>query len=265
MGDVIYDFGMNNGDDVEYYLLKATKVVGVEANPALCRAVEQRFAEEIQSGKLVVLNVAIATDRDEGPVDFYVHKTNHVLSQLDVPDAEKMAEFERTQVRSKRPSGIIREHSQPRYVKVDLEGLDALVLRDIFDAGIRPPEVSAESHSIDVFACLANAGYKAFNLVDGWSVSEKYAAAQIDALEGPRTFSFKPHSAGPFGSDIRSEWQDPETFFQTLAAVGLGWKDIHASDLIEPAPPPGSLECMRRQAVALARQVVRGIRERGKR
>lgn len=33
---VIYDFGMNNGDDTEYYLLKGANVVGVDANLALC-------------------------------------------------------------------------------------------------------------------------------------------------------------------------------------------------------------------------------------
>ena len=44
---VIYDFGRNNGDDVEYYLLEADKVVGVEANPILCDEVRRRFPAEI--------------------------------------------------------------------------------------------------------------------------------------------------------------------------------------------------------------------------
>jgi hypothetical protein len=43
--EVIYDFGMNNGDDVEYYLLKAPRVVGVDANPGLCAEVRKRFAD----------------------------------------------------------------------------------------------------------------------------------------------------------------------------------------------------------------------------
>jgi len=32
---IIYDVGMNNGDDCEYYLTKGYRVVAVEANPAL--------------------------------------------------------------------------------------------------------------------------------------------------------------------------------------------------------------------------------------
>ena len=49
---VIYDFGMNNGDDVAYYLLKGHRVVGVEANSDLCAEVEERFAREIETGRL---------------------------------------------------------------------------------------------------------------------------------------------------------------------------------------------------------------------
>ncbi|QNP42750.1 FkbM family methyltransferase [Sphingomonas daechungensis] len=139
-GGVIYDFGMNNGDDVEYYLLKADKVVGVEANPALCKAVEERFAQEIAAGRLVVLNVALSTEDSGRSLDFYTHKTNHVLSQLAAPDLENAEEFERVEVLCRRPSEVIRDHGAPRYVKVDLEGMDGAVLREIFRAGIHPPK-----------------------------------------------------------------------------------------------------------------------------
>jgi hypothetical protein len=67
---VIYDFGMNNGDDVEYYLLKSARVVGVEANRSLCELVEQRFRKEIDNGRLVILNVALADSESAGPVAF---------------------------------------------------------------------------------------------------------------------------------------------------------------------------------------------------
>ena len=49
---VICDFGMNNGDNLPYYLLKAEKVVEVEANPKLCSLVEERFANHIRDGRL---------------------------------------------------------------------------------------------------------------------------------------------------------------------------------------------------------------------
>lgn len=258
-GGVIYDFGMNNGDDAEYYLLKGSKVVGVEANPALCRQVEQRFAAEIGEGRLVVLNCALS-GREAGTTDFFIHKENDVLSQLLVPDS--MGEFERIRVPCRNPVEIIREQGEARYIKVDLEGLDAEILRTVFAAGIRPPEISAESHTIDVFACLVEAGYKSFNLVDGESVPALYRDARIETPDGTRVFHFKPHSAGPFGVDIRSDWHDPEAFFHLLATVGLGWKDIHASDLIPAGPPPRLRTVLRREAASLAgrfAQAVSGI------
>ena len=62
---IIYDFGMNNGDDLAYYLKKGTKVVGVEANPELCTLAEKRFADEIQNGSLIVLNCILTTENTD--------------------------------------------------------------------------------------------------------------------------------------------------------------------------------------------------------
>ena len=248
--------------DVAYYLLKEHKVVGVEANPALCAEVEARFASEIADGRLVVLNCALSADDSAGQVDFYIHNGNHVLSQVDRPDAEVLGDFHSIRVEARSPVSIIREYGEPRYVKVDLEGFDVQVLRAIFAAGIHPPEISAESHSVDVFACLVEEGYRSFNLVEGWSVDRVYGDATIKTPAGPRRFRFRPHSAGPFGEDVGGEWEDPDSFLHTLAAAGLGWKDIHASDLIAPGPPPPFQAQMRREVTAITRKLVRGVRSR---
>lgn len=56
---VIYDFGMNNGDNIEYYLMKGLPVVAVEANKALCAKAETRFLDAISRGQLTILNVAL--------------------------------------------------------------------------------------------------------------------------------------------------------------------------------------------------------------
>jgi hypothetical protein len=82
---VIYDFGMNNGDDVEYYLLKAQRVVAVEANSALCEEATRRFSSAIADGRLTILNVALSDQETGEPVTFYLHRQHHVLSQLPRP------------------------------------------------------------------------------------------------------------------------------------------------------------------------------------
>ena len=44
---VIFDLGMNNGDDTAFYLNWGFNVVALEANPALCERAQKRFGELI--------------------------------------------------------------------------------------------------------------------------------------------------------------------------------------------------------------------------
>ncbi|HQT44071.1 MAG TPA: hypothetical protein PLD79_08715, partial [Halothiobacillus sp.] len=75
---LVYDVGMNNGDDCAYYLAKGYRVVAIEANPILCDYVRMRFNAEIAAQRLVVLNTGIAGE--PGQLPFYMHRSNSVLS-----------------------------------------------------------------------------------------------------------------------------------------------------------------------------------------
>ena len=81
---IIYDFGANNGDDIPYYLNKADLVVAVEADPSLCKIMNDRFQNEILSKRLVIENIVIAVDQ-EAEVPFFIHKTSNVLNQFPEP------------------------------------------------------------------------------------------------------------------------------------------------------------------------------------
>lgn len=237
---VIYDLGANNGDDIPYYLLKADVVVAVEANPVLCELIGKRFRAEIDGGRLKIEN-CVVTDRDTGhrEVDFYIHKGNHAQSQFPRPATEDLSSFERVTLPAKPISEIIHRHGPPLYIKIDIERYDAQILRSLFRERIYPPFISAESHSIEVFALLvAEGGYDSFKLVDGESVSRFYQNWTIGYGEGgrPVTFSFPHHSAGPFGNDVDGPWMTADNFFKVLALEGLGWKDIHATKHAVPNP-----------------------------
>ena len=229
---IVYDFGMNNGDDVDYYLRKGCVVIGVEANPLLVDSCRSRFEKEIGKGAVVLLNFALSRESSDELIPFYVHKTNHVLSQVTLP--QETDQFETVFVRQRRASDIIRQYGDPHYIKIDLELFDQIVLADIFDHGFRPQYISAESHTVDVFVQMVAAGYTAFNLVDGVSVHSVYRNAKILTQGATLNYQFPHHSAGPFGEDIVSPWMDKESFFYYLASVGLGWKDIHATLLDVP-------------------------------
>ncbi len=227
---VIYDFGANNGDDIGYYLKKADCVVAVEASPTLCSMIEARFAREIAERRVFVLCCVITAGEQEGPVPFYLHKTNHVLSQFPAPSIDAAHMFEEVLLPALSPDRIIETYGVPHYIKIDLEHYDAEILRSLFTHGIFPDYISAESHSIEVFCLLAALGnYKAFKLVNGPSVGTLYANHLINTRSGVQAHSFPIHSAGPYGDDIPGPWLSATGLFRQLATVGLGWKDIHAS------------------------------------
>lgn len=231
---IIYDFGANNGDDIPYYLRKADLVVAVEANPSLCREIESRFAAEIAAGRVRVENCVLVGEGEAPEVHFYLHKRHHVLGQFPTPDPNVIADYDRILLPSRRVLDLLQKHGDPYYIKIDIEHSEEAILKELFGNGIRPPFLSAEAHSIKVFALLAGLGdYKAFKLVDGPTVAARYNDRVISA-SGER-YSFPPHSAGPFGEDIAGDWLSADDLFELLADQGLGWKDIHATNLV-PEP-----------------------------
>ncbi|MDB5452908.1 MAG: methyltransferase, partial [Caulobacteraceae bacterium] len=234
---VIYDFGANNGDDVAYYLLKAEKVVAVEANPSLANRIRERFSGPLADGRLFVENCVLSAEPTASAVPFHVHKHNHVLSQFPPPPQNQLPQFERVLLASRNVTELIRAHGDPHYIKIDLEHYDQVILRELFASGIFPPYISAESHSIDVFALMVALGnYGSFKLVDGKNIPIKYSNVKIDSTSGVSDYSFPAHSAGPFGEDIAGPWMTKDNFFRLLSFAGLGWKDIHASRVDDPDP-----------------------------
>ena len=239
MKKVIYDFGSNNGDDIPYYLRKADVVVAVEANPDLCEIIASRFGDEISSGRLFVENCVLNVDADALQAEFYLNK-EHVLSQFPRPDDSVASQFTRVVLPSRTPLAVIQQYGPPYYIKIDIEQYDHVVLEHLFQNQIRPPFISAESHSVEVFCLLVSLGkYGAYKLLDGYSVAEVYRDASILNLNGDKeVYSFPLHSAGPFGDDIGGDWVPPDRLLRMLGSEGMGWKDIHATSEIVPAPTP---------------------------
>lgn len=225
----IFDFGANSGQNIEYYLARSDKVIAVEANPLLCNTIKANFLSEIQTEKLVIENFVLTNNLSLSGqlVDFFVHKEFSVLSQFQKP--EVLDDFKKISVPSISASELIKKYTLKNeeilYVKIDLEGFDYQILKDLFINEIYPENISAESHSIDVFAALVATGvYKSFTLIEGRKVPEyRWLAGENQQI------NFEFHSAGPFGKDIAEPWYTSEAFFELLAYKGLGWKDIHAS------------------------------------
>lgn len=232
---IIYDLGANKGDNIPYYLKKADKIVAVEANPLLADQIRARFRQSISDQRLTVCNCVLTCAKDAPEVNFYIHKTLDVKSQFPRPDDDHITQFNEIRLPSMGVLDLIERHGEPLYIKIDIEGYDQAILRELFLNKIRPEFISAESHSIEVFSSLLTLGnYGSFNLVDGPRVASKYKNSPIKTAGGIERYSFPEHSAGPFGEDIAGNWMTPDNFFRLLAFEQLGWKDVHATNVIAP-------------------------------
>ena len=259
-GDVIYDIGANDGDDIGYYLKKARKVVAVEANPVLAKQIQSKFSAAVASGALVVESCVVTSEPSGSDVEFYVSTISDKLSQFGLPPVESRSLFDKVVLPARDIVSLVRQHGAPYYIKIDVEGCDADLLRSLFAADIRPSFVSAEVHDFDVFCVLvAIGGYRAFKLVDGKSVPEQYRDAAIDGLRGKETYSFREGAAGPFGNDILGPWYNTNAFGRLLGLEYVGWKDIHATSMYSPddAACPRFGKYVGRAAIEAAKRLVR--------
>ena len=172
----------------------------MEADPTLAEAIRQRFAAEIEAGRVVVENYLITTLPSGSEAPFYIHRGHSVRSQFARPSSD-LSHYEEVVLTTKSVTDLIEAHGAPFYMKIDLEGPDALILRELFEHGIFPPYLSAEAHDIDVFCILVACGiYPSFKIMDGLSVGDVYEAHDVETDAGLVHHHFPGHSAGTTSS-----------------------------------------------------------------
>jgi len=221
---IIFDFGANEGQNLQYFIKNSDLVIAVEPNPKLAKLINDRFSSEILDGNLVVENVALVDEKPSGLVDFYINKNVHVNSHLDKP--AKPEKYLKISVMGVLPSDLVKKYLKSgdvlHYIKIDLEGYDAKVLSNLFRNKIYPNFISAEFQSVDVFAQLVLSGkYNAFKLGDKVKKTYDYTALVLVP-------------SGRFGTDLPGEWLGIDSFFYFLAVNGDKGIDIHASLLDSP-------------------------------
>lgn len=230
---IIYDVGMNNGDDSDFYLKKGFDVVGIDANPKSCASCEERFAREIRAGRMRVLNVGVGEVEEERP--FFVNPDDPLSTFL--PDEWERGErdwrpsndWTSVMIRIQKLSSIIREYGDPFYVKIDVEHFDHLVLYDLLWEGIAPPYISVEAQTIDVYCILVAMRYEEFKVQRGCKISTANSNRVFHDLSGqPFAHQFSSLSSGPFGEDVPGSWLNKLDGLSSLLDVGLGWVDLHA-------------------------------------
>jgi len=118
----VFDIGMYDGADTQYYLDSGYRVIAVEANPFLVQRARERFSVHIADNRLVCINAAITADG--APAEL-------TISADDLGSSSVLDSW----VENKQPAGSVRvpgitmqkllgDYGVPHFIKVDIEGAD---------------------------------------------------------------------------------------------------------------------------------------------
>jgi FkbM family methyltransferase len=213
--NLIFDLGFHSGEDTDFYLKKGFSVVGVEANPELVADASHRFRDSIAGGRLHLIAGAIAPASAGEKVIFYVNPDKSVWGTI-VPDWSSRNEMlgyssRRIEVPRVDIAEVYRKYGAPFFLKIDVEGVDRLVLEELKSVENRPQYVSLESEKVDFdqlerdMELLKSLGYKKFKVVQQSSIpGTKLKTRTLDGQEFE--YVFLPHSSGCFGDDLASPW-----------------------------------------------------------
>lgn len=162
---LIYDIGMNNGDDTAYYLSLGYKVIAVEAAPNLADAASERFKSFIEENKLQILNIGIS--ECEGSMPFYINKYDSGWNSFDLNLGSRGGSgYDIIEVKTKTLDQVISEYGVPYYLKVDIEGYDRIAINSLLKCAEKPRFISIELYSIEEITLLGKLGYTKFKIID---------------------------------------------------------------------------------------------------
>jgi FkbM family methyltransferase len=185
----------------------------------------RRLAEFAGGGRLEIYNVAIAPHR--GQVDFFASGQSlwGSISPHSAEMNQRLGTKTQKQTVPSLPFGdILERHGVPYYLKVDIEGSDALCLQTLVDRRRTPRFVSVECDLNDrqaMFATVAalwSLGYREFKLLNQ-ALNPTLRCPQ-PALEGQFVdAAFTKSMSGPFGDETPGRWLSADQVWDSYAAI----------------------------------------------
>jgi FkbM family methyltransferase len=239
MRKLIFDIGMHHGRDTEFYLLKGFRVVAVEASPLLVRAAREKFAPYLRSGQLTIVDAGIW--HTPGQITFYRNLDKDDWSSFHRGyGTREGTRFEEIPVECITTATLFMRYGVPYHMKIDVEGADRVILRDMASLRAQPQFISAEEYGVDVIRDMARLGYDQFQIVP------QAAKLPSEPPNPPREGGyverqFNGYDSGPFGLELPSDlWfstADIEQKFLTTVRdesfnyIGIEgeWYDVHAT------------------------------------
>jgi FkbM family methyltransferase len=149
-GDLVFDVGANVGVKTAAFLSLGARVVAVEPNPLCVEEIRKINRRALAEGKLKIEEVALGSSRQAVTLTVF-----EGLSQLTTASPHFIAHVEKELEVTKRLitvpgrtlDDLIERHGLPAFLKIDVEGMDAEVLRGLhrkpkclsFEYQMKPP------------------------------------------------------------------------------------------------------------------------------
>lgn len=231
---LIFDVGMHEAQDTDFYLKKGFRVVAVEANPLLVEKAAEHYEKEIAEGRLTILNKGIA--KKPGTFTFYLNETHSEWSSFVKEIGAREGAYHEIQVECMPLGELLDKYGCPYYLKIDIEGHDFIALKALEGRTEKPNYVSVENGSQDILDFFHAQGYTEFKFINQGKVTEQECPQP--AREGQYVeYTFPYGSSGLFGEETPGEWVDYPTICKQVNdywsipnrdALVHGWFDVHA-------------------------------------
>jgi FkbM family methyltransferase len=247
---LVFDVGMHQGEDTEFYLSRGCNVVGIEANPVLVAKLREKFAAEIATGRVQIVDKAIA--ENAGRVAFTIDASQSIWGSISPSfiernrlwaDANKGTANQIVEVEATTLDELVRAFGTPYYMKVDIEGMDMACIRALHHCRSKPRYLSIESvvtsgvtsveSGFDELAHLWVLGYRYFKYIDQNQLP-RLDGSTLDR-EGPSMrYKYRGDSSGPFGEESPGAWAEIGPTLRRMRAlvryqnaIGPGGRHYH--------------------------------------
>lgn len=247
---LVFDIGMYDGSDTEYYLSEGFRVVAVEANPNLIEKANRKFKAQVSSGQLTLVNSAVSNEPGQ-----------EISLAVCGDDLGSSSIFEQ-RISQKNPVGsykvkgitlleLMEKYGQPYFIKVDIEGADRFCVLPL-NSENRPQYISFETGDEieELVSHLKNIGFSKFKAINQCNFNELnnqesllfrikrkiiyllgYSAPMYVRRNG-RFFRLM-HSAGPAPWASDGKWQHADELLEKWKSAASrnelrGWYDVHA-------------------------------------
>ncbi|HET6349677.1 MAG TPA: FkbM family methyltransferase [Candidatus Krumholzibacteria bacterium] len=167
----IFDIGMYDGTDTEYYLSLGGRVVSVDANPLFVQRGQQRFSAEIAAGRLTIVHAAMSSDH--APVELTLSGDDLGASSMfgdRVVDRQPMGTITAPGLPVR---DLMEQYGVPDYLKVDIEGADRFCILNL-NREMRPRYMSFEvaPDVEELLEHIRSIGYARFKIINQVSFRE---------------------------------------------------------------------------------------------